>query len=108
MVDFSKVEEVTIPHMKGGEGFAKARIVDDGKVKIMCSVLEKGSSIGLHTHIGSTEVIYILSGEAVSVMDGKEEIVLAGQAVYCPEGHSHSMMNKKDEPLVCFCVVTKQ
>jgi hypothetical protein len=25
MVDFSKIEEVTIPHMKGGEGYAKAR-----------------------------------------------------------------------------------
>jgi quercetin dioxygenase-like cupin family protein len=108
MVDFSKVEEVTIPHMKGGEGFAKARIVDDGKVKIMRSVLEKGCSIGLHTHTGSAEVIYVLSGEAISVMDGKEETVLAGQAVYCPEGHSHSMMNRKEEPLVCLCVVTKQ
>jgi quercetin dioxygenase-like cupin family protein len=81
---------------------------DDGQVKIMRSVLEEGCSIGLHTHSDSSEVIYILEGEAISVLDGQEERVQAGEAVYCPKGHTHSMANAGKKPLVCLCVVPKQ
>lgn len=108
MIDFEKVPEQTIPHLKGGEGYAKARIFDDGKVRIMKAVLEQGCSIGLHTHTDSSEVVYILSGKGVCLLGGEKETVEAGQVHYCPKGSSHSMANENVEPLVVLCVVPKQ
>jgi quercetin dioxygenase-like cupin family protein len=108
MLDFDSIDEVTIPHMKGGKGYAKARMKDDGQVKIMRSILDPGCSIGYHSHLDSSEICYILEGEADCVVDGKEETVKAGQVSYCPKGSSHSMENKTSKPLVVLCVVPKQ
>jgi quercetin dioxygenase-like cupin family protein len=108
MIDFENIVEVTISHMKGGKGYAKARIFDDGNVKIMRSILDPGCSIGYHAHVDSAEVCYILEGEASCVVDGKEETVGAGEVSYCPKGSSHSMENKTNKPLVVLCVVPKQ
>jgi quercetin dioxygenase-like cupin family protein len=108
MIDFDKVPETTIPHLKGGEGYAKARIVDDGKVRLMQCVLDPGCSIGLHTHEDSCEVIYILEGQGSVTLNGVKEKVSAGMVHYCPKGSSHTMVNDTTKPLKVLCVVPKQ
>lgn len=108
MIDFDKIEEVRIPHMKGGEGYAKARMADDGKVKIMRSILDPGCSIGPHKHEDSCEIVYILEGEGIAILDGKKEILRQGEVHYCPKGSTHSMANESQKPLVCLCIVPKQ
>jgi quercetin dioxygenase-like cupin family protein len=108
MIDFKTIPEQTIPRMKGGEGYAKARAYEDERVKILRSTLEKGCSIGLHTHATGDEIVYVLSGEGASYLDGKEEILKAGMVHYCSQGHSHSMKNTGEAPLECLCVVHKQ
>jgi quercetin dioxygenase-like cupin family protein len=108
MINFDDIKEVSVPHLKGGEGHAECRAVDDGKVRIMRSVLQPGCSIGLHCHEDSSEIIYILEGEATCYLDGKKEIVRAGQVHYCPKGSTHTMKNETDRPVVCFNVIPKQ
>lgn len=41
----------------------------------MKSILGKDCSIGEHEHKTSSEIIYVISGEAKCILDGKEEIV---------------------------------
>ena len=41
-------------------------------------------------------------------IDGKTEILKAGQAHYCPKGHKHGMKNEGTEDLIIFGVVPKQ
>ena len=89
MIDFSKINEVTIPHLKGGEGYAKARIADDGNVRIMQATLDPGCSIGLHTHEDSAEIVYILEGEGTAYLNGVKEMLKAGMVHYCPKGSAH-------------------
>ena len=108
MIDFAKIEETIVPHMKGGEGEAKCRVFDDGKLRIIRSVLTPGSSIGLHCHDVTSEIIYILQGEAVCEIDGKKETVRAGQVHYCPKGSSHTMRNETKEDVICFNVIPRQ
>jgi quercetin dioxygenase-like cupin family protein len=108
MIDFDRVPEVTIPHMKGGKGYAKAKMVDDGEVKILRATLDPGCSIGYHTHTDSSEICYILEGTAFCVLDGKEETLTAGQVHYCPKNSAHSMENKTDKPLIVLNVIPKQ
>ena len=80
----------------------------DEKVKIMLSTLEKGCSIGHHIHKTSSEITYVIEGEAKCVLDGKEEIVRAGQCHYCPKGACHSLRNDSEEILVMFDVVSER
>lgn len=64
MINFDEIEVSEIPEFNGGTGITKAKILIDENGKIMKAILEKGSSIGEHTHNASSEIIYIISGTA--------------------------------------------
>ena len=57
---------------------------------------------------GSCEMIFILEGEGKVLFDDTEEAVKPGMVHYCPEGHSHSLINNGSEDLVFYAVVPKQ
>ena len=98
-VEFGAMEETAIPGFKGGEGVTHARMFADGCNRIMRGRLEPGCSIGLHTHTGNCEIIYVLSGSGRCIDDGTEYPVTAGMCHYCPEGHTHSIINTGDTVL---------
>lgn len=108
LIDFSKIEEQVIPQFLGGEGTTRARMRVDELGKIMRGALEPGSSIGLHTHETSSEIIYILAGEGKVLCDGVYEPLAAGSCHYCPKGHSHSLINDSGALLEFFAVVPVQ
>ena len=105
MINFEQLKEELIPNMRGGEGTVKARRYQDGNVKIMRLCLEKGVSIGLHCHEESCEALYVLSGTANFVLDGKSERVGAGACHFCPKGSSHTVKNEDDQDLIMIAVV---
>ena len=105
IIDFKHMEEQILPNFKGGEkAYAVKKFTDDRNM-IMHGRLESGASIGLHTHEGNCEIIYILSGNGKVKYDDTEEKLSAGSCHYCPKGHSHSLINDGDEDLVFFAVV---
>lgn len=108
-IEFDKIEETVVPHFKGGEGETRSRAYFDGVNKIMRGCLLPGCTIGYHCHETSSEMIYILSGEARCLIDDGEEFLKPGDCHYCPKGHSHSLMNASaTEPLTYFAVVPEQ
>lgn len=104
-IDFSALPQQKIDGFKGGEGLFEPRMFTDRANKIMTATLAPGAYIGMHTHEGTSEIVYILEGEGVMVCDGKREILRAGDASYCPEGHIHSLRNESAAPLRFFAVV---
>lgn len=109
VIDFSNIELSVMPHFKGGEGDTKSRIFFDGMNKIMLGCLDPGCTIGYHIHDTSSEIIYILGGQARCLYDDGEEILSPGQCHYCPKGHSHSLINASaTEPLTYFAIVPEQ
>lgn len=107
-LDFSAMEEQTLAHFNGGDGALLAKMHLDNGNKALLGTLAPGSSIGMHTHTGSCEYLYILSGEAVALCDGKEEVLHPGDAHCCPEGCAHSLMNRGKEDVRFFAVVPRQ
>ncbi len=105
MIDFNELKLQEVEHFKNGEGICRMKMVDDKKVKIIKSVIEKGVSSGEHIHENSAEIIYVLSGRGHFFLDGKEEVLVEGQVHYCPLGHSHHFKNEDEEPLILLCVV---
>lgn len=103
------IEEKVMPNFMGGEKELRANIRIDELGKILASAtLVPGASIGEHTHTDSSEIILLLSGKGTLIDDGESFPVEAGQVLYCPKGHTHSLINTSDEDLVFFAVVPKQ
>ncbi len=97
-----------LPNFKGGEGDFIAKIHFDGKNKILHGTLPPHATIGMHTHEGDSEIIYILSGHGSVADDGELLTLSEGQCHYCPEGHAHSLINNSENDLVFFAVVPQQ
>jgi len=104
IIDFNKIEEKAIPNFKGGEKEFHAKMNVDEKNKIISGKLLPGASIGLHTHETNSEIIFFKSGTGKVIYDGVEERVSAGICHYCPQGHSHTLINDSDAELT-FCAV---
>ena len=111
LISFDEIAERENPHFKGGEKSFFARMFADENVKIMKGRLEPGASIGLHTHEGNSEIVYVLGGtgkmlyKAEPFRDAVSEPLSEGSCTYCPMGHAHSLINDGDEDLTFLAVV---
>lgn len=103
-INFSEMETQRFPSFKGGSGEFIVKMFTDS-AKIMRGTLEPGSTIGYHKHEGNCEIIYILSGRGKCLYEDGEETLSAGDAHYCPNGKSHSLINNGVENLEFFAVV---
>lgn len=104
-INFDEIKETVISQFRGGKKNTAAKIFADENNKIMYGSLEQGASIGMHTHDTSSEIIYILSGNAEILFDNDKENLSAGECHYCPKGHSHSLINAGSDNLIFFAVV---
>lgn len=102
---FDSMEDTVLEHFNGGEGRLVAKMINDGKCKILRGLLAPGCTVGMHTHKANSEVIYVLSGVGTMYYDEEKETLNPGDCHYCPEGHSHSFCNEGDEDLIFFAVV---
>lgn len=105
IIDPEKIKEVTLHDFKGGKGPLLTRNYVDDKCKIMFSTLPSGSTSGLHTHSGNCEIVYVIKGSPTFYYDGKAETIEAGQVHYCPEGHSHYMVNNSNADVIYLAIV---
>ena len=105
ILNFDSIEEKVIPECKGGEKNIIPRMFTHDKIKIMKAKLEPGASIGYHIHDTNSEIIFMIKGTGVVIMDDDKEILEAGQCHYCPMGHSHSLRNESDEEIEFYAVV---
>lgn len=108
VMKFAEMDESLVNGLRGGNGTAKVKSFEDSLNKVMMLTLDKGCSVGLHKHETNSEIQYIFSGEANFTIDGKTEIVKKGEVHYCPKGHSHTVINEHDEPLVMLCILPNQ
>lgn len=79
--------------------------MDENENRILKGSLSPGSTVGLHRHENSMEVIFILSGTGKAVCDDTEETLAPGDCHYCPNGSKHCLMNDGDTDLVFYAVI---
>lgn len=104
---FEDIEETTMERFYGGEGCITSNmLVLDGH-RFIKGKLAPGSTVGIHRHQGSFELIMITSGKGRAVCDGKEEILVPGDCHYCADGSEHTLINDGDEDLCFYAVVPK-
>jgi len=98
-------------HLVGGKGtvdivhfLEKEEACGTGRL-FSKNIIPKGASIGYHPHNGEFEIYYILSGTARVSDNGKEEILYPGDAMFNPNGNSHSIENIGDEDLEFIAII---
>ena len=108
IIKFDEIEKKELKAFHGGEGALSANMFVDEKNKILRGKLVPGATVGMHRHIPSSEIIFILSGKGKSICDGKEELLFAGDCHYCPKGSEHCLINVGEEDLLFYAVVPQQ
>ena len=78
----------------------------NGKCRLYAEVtLERGCSLGFHTHHGESETYYIISGKGEYNDNGKFRAVTAGDVTFTPDGCGHGLVNTGSEPLVFMALI---
>ncbi|HVE83460.1 MAG TPA: cupin domain-containing protein [Myxococcales bacterium] len=60
--------------------------------------LQPGAAVPAHQHPGSAELIYVVSGQTEVTLDGKPQVLKAGEAVIIPAGAQHAAKVVGQEP----------
>ena len=105
IIDFNKLNEMTIPGMNSGTGQMIVRMYKDENYRIVPTIIHAGGSIGLHTQNSGDDLNYIISGTGKAICDGVEEKLSAGVMHICPKGSEHTIINTGDNDLVMLTVV---
>lgn len=74
-----------------------------GKGQLVLMSLLPGEEIGAETHDGD-QVLYIVDGEGLAVIDGEKQDIEKGSIVFVPSGALHNIVNTDDEAMKLFTV----
>ena len=105
IIDFNKIEPMTIPGMNGGTGMMTAQMYNDENYRIIPTTIHPGGSIGNHNQSSGDDLNYIISGTGKAVCDGIEEELKPGVMHICPKGSEHSIINTGEDDLVMLTIV---
>jgi mannose-6-phosphate isomerase-like protein (cupin superfamily) len=67
-------------------------------------VLPVGAKVGRHHHIETEEIYYILRGSGQMTVGEEVRAVGAGDAIFIPRGHTHTLENNGQEPMTILLV----
>ena len=108
IIRFDEMDLTVLPAFKGGEKEYRAKMFFDGSNRIMKGLLIPGASIGMHTHEDSSETIFVIKGQGTLIQDSQNQKVSQGDCLYCPKGHTHSLINDSEADLEFYAVVPMQ
>jgi mannose-6-phosphate isomerase-like protein (cupin superfamily) len=67
-------------------------------------VLPAGAAVGRHHHLETEEIYYILRGTGRMTVGSEAREVGAGDAVFIPRGHTHTLKNTGSTPMTILLV----
>lgn len=69
------------------------------KIKLGVVMLKKNQDVGEHITADSEEVLIILSGKGIAVVEGKEYEIQQGDFIFIPENKKHNIINTEKDDL---------
>jgi uncharacterized cupin superfamily protein len=63
----------------------------------MFGLLIPGSRVPYHFHKQRESIIFVISGEAIEVIEGQEILIQAGDVLYIPAGEKHTTINRSKQ-----------
>ena len=74
----------------------------------LCSLAEEvlppGATVGRHYHLATEEIYYIVRGVGCMTIGAESRTVNAGDAIYIPRQHTHTLTNTGAEDMILLLV----
>lgn len=105
-----KIEPKVINAESGGREFVKLLGGPPESVSMRSGrvVLPPGGCVGRHSTEGNEELLILLEGEGLFLLDdGRQLEMKTGSVLYCPPDTAHDVMNSGSTPLQYIYVVAK-
>jgi quercetin dioxygenase-like cupin family protein len=71
----------------------KSTIYQSSRLMIGLNAFEPGQTHALHAHAGMDKMYYVLEGEGLFLLEGRELAAAAGDLLVAPEGVPHGVRN---------------
>jgi mannose-6-phosphate isomerase-like protein (cupin superfamily) len=83
----------------------KATIFESARILVGLNCFEPGQDHALHAHAGTDKVYYVLAGEGLFLLDGRELPMRGGGMLVAPAGVPHGIRNTGAERLVVLAIL---
>ncbi len=83
----------------------KSTIYESARLLVGLNGFEAGQSHALHAHAGMDKLYYVLDGEGVFVLEGRELSMQAGNLLVAPAGVPHGVKNTGQRRLLVLAVL---
>ena len=83
----------------------KRTIFESSRLLIGTNSFEPGQSHALHAHAGMDKMYYVLEGEGLFLLEGRELSMKTGDMLVAPEGVPHGVKNNGPSRLLVLAVL---
>src|SRR5713226_7267880 len=83
----------------------KSTIFESARLLVGLNAFEPGQSHALHAHVGMDKLYYVLDGEGVFLLQGRELAMRAGNLLVAPDGVPHGVRNTGGNRLLVLVVL---
>ena len=83
----------------------KATLFESGRLLVGLNAFEPGQVHELHSHEGMDKLYYVLEGEGVFLLEGRQLPTMAGDLIVAPEGVPHGIRNSGTGRLLVLAVL---
>ncbi len=83
----------------------KSTIFESARLLVGLNAFEPGQSHALHAHAGMDKLYYVLDGEGVFLLQGRELAMRAGDLLVAPDGVPHGVRNTGGDRLLVLVVL---
>jgi quercetin dioxygenase-like cupin family protein len=83
----------------------KATLYESAQLLVGLNGFESGQSHALHAHVGMDKLYYVLDGEGVFQLEGRELPMRAGELLVAPDSVPHGVRNTGQRRLLLLVVL---
>jgi mannose-6-phosphate isomerase-like protein (cupin superfamily) len=83
----------------------KSTVYESSRLLVGLNAFEPGQSHGLHAHIGTDKMYYVLDGNGVFLLEDRELPMHAGDLLVAPDGVPHGVKNTGSGRLLVLAVL---
>ena len=83
----------------------KSTIYQSARLLVGLNAFEPGQSHALHAHVGMDKMYYVLDGEGIFLLEGRELPMQAGDLLVAPDGVPYGVKNTGTGRLLVLAVL---
>jgi quercetin dioxygenase-like cupin family protein len=83
----------------------KSTIFESPRLLVGLNAFEPGQLHALHAHVGTDKMYYVLEGDGVFLLEGRELPMRAGDLLVAPDGVPHGVKNTGHKRLLVMAVL---